>query len=30
MMPDVNKANLNQERILSLDIIRGFAILGIF
>ncbi|UQD51371.1 DUF418 domain-containing protein [Bacillus methanolicus] len=29
-MPDVNKANLNQERILSLDIIRGFAILGIF
>ncbi|EIJ81905.1 hypothetical protein PB1_03160 [Bacillus methanolicus PB1] len=29
-MPDVNDVNLNQERILSLDIMRGFAILGIF
>jgi uncharacterized protein len=29
-MPDQNNANLNQGRILSLDVMRGFAILGIF
>lgn len=29
-MPEVNNAKLNQERIFSLDIMRGFAILGIF